>query len=311
MPNDVTSGSITGDRGAPVMVRPRRRSWLRVAASAAAVALVVVLIVQLSLSLARNKKIDYGQIAHYQFAAAILRGVGVTLLLTVISMSVGIVLGVVLAIMATGHARPLRWMSGLYIWFFRGVPVLVQLIFWFNLGLIFPTLSFGIPFGPTFVRVATNSAISGFSAAILGLGLNESAYMAEIVRAGLLSVGKGQSEAARALGMRNGQVLRLVVLPQALRVIVPPTSNELINLLKVTSLVSVIGGGDLLSNAEYIYSTNFLVPELIAVATIWYLAMTTVATIGQRYLERRLGQGRGATVQVRWAGLAGRLSRQG
>lgn len=288
----------TGGSLSPAVVRPRRRSLLPIGALAVVVGIVVLIAVQLSLSLAHNKDIRFSAIGHYVFARTILSGVGVTLLLTVIAMAVGLVLGTVFAIMRTSRARPLRWLSGIYIWFFRGVPVLVQLIFWFNLGLVFPAISFGIPFGPTYFKVATNSAISGFSAAILGLGLNEAAYMAEIVRAGLLSVGSGQSEAAKALGMRNGQVLRLVVLPQALRVIVPPTSNEVINMLKVTSLVSVIGGGDLLSHAEYIYSTNFLVPELIVVATLWYLAMTTLATIGQRYLERKLGSG-GAVSAVR------------
>lgn len=292
-------------------VRPRRRSPLQKVIAIAVMAFCALVLAQLILSLLNNRNIDFGAIAHYQFAPTILSGVGVTLLLTVIAMLLGIVLGVVLAVMATGTVRPLRWLSGAYVWFFRGVPVLVQLIFWFNLGLVFHTLSLGLPFGPTLVRARTNTVISGFTAAILGLGLNEGAYMAEIVRAGLLSVSHGQTEAARALGMRNGQVLRLVVLPQALRVVVPPTGNEVINMLKVTSLVSVIGGGDLLSHAEYIYSSNFLVPELIVVATVWYLVMTTVATIGQGYLERRLAGGSsGATVRVRQTNLVERLLRK-
>lgn len=261
----------------------RRRSVWSILGLLAAVA-----VAQIVYSLANNTKIHYSAIRKYVFAPVILKGVVVTIELTVISMVVGIVLGVILALLRLSQIRVLRWLAGLYIWFFRGSPVLVQLIFWFNLGLMFSTISIGVPWGPTFASTATNSVISGFTAALLGLGLNEGAYMAEIVRSGVLAVNRGQAEAARALGMSPIQVMRIVVLPQAMRVAIPPTGNQLINMLKVTSLVSVVGGGDLLTHAQNIASTNFYVIELLSVATLWYLLLTSFATVGQSALERRL-----------------------
>lgn len=277
----------------------KRKRFGRSAAFGVAWILLIALIVQIIRTLATSKAIHYGVIKHYLFSSTILHGVLVTVELTAISMAIGLILGLILALMRLAKGRVLQRVASLYIWFFRGSPVLVQLIFWFNLGLIFKTISIGIPFGPTFASVETNTVITGFTAAILGLGLNEGAYMAEIIRSGIMAVSKGQHEAARALGMSPVQVMRIVVLPQALRVAVPPTGNQLINMFKVTSLVSVIGGGDVLTNAENLSSQNFFVIELLIVATLWYLLLTSASTVLQRYLERRLSPDEGRNAESR------------
>jgi polar amino acid transport system permease protein len=178
-----------------------------------------------------------------------------------------------------------------YIWFFRGTPVLVQLLVWFNLAFLYPKISIGIPFGPSWLTANANNLITPLAAAILGLGLNEGAYMAEIVRAGILSVEHGQSEAAQALGMSSGQTMRRIILPQAMRVIIPPTGNETISMLKTSSLASVITVTELLYAVQLIYSVNFKTIPLLIVASIWYLIVTSVLTAGQYYVERYYARG--------------------
>ena len=178
-----------------------------------------------------------------------------------------------------------------YIWLFRGTPLIAQLLFWNFLAALYPRLSLGIPFGPEFVSFDTNQLINQFTACLLGLGLNEAAYMAEIVRGGMQSVDHGQSEAAGALGMSRAQTLRRIVLPQAMRVIVPPTGNETISMLKTTSLVVVIGYFELMTSVQRIYSVNFQTIPLLIVAALWYLALTSVLSIGQGFVERRYGRG--------------------
>jgi polar amino acid transport system permease protein len=184
----------------------------------------------------------------------------------------------------------LRSLAGGYVWLFRGTPILVQLLFWFFLGSVMPEVTFGIPFGPEFTIGSTSDVITPFMAAILGLGLNEAAYMAEIVRAGIGAVDRGQTEAAQALGMNPFTTYRRVVLPQAARVIVPPTANEVISMLKLTSLVLVIGLNDLTTTVQLIYGRNFQQIPLLVVASIWYLVLTTILTIVQSRLEKRLGR---------------------
>ena len=182
--------------------------------------------------------------------------------------------------------------SWLYIWFFRGTPVLVQILFWNFIGALYPKISIGIPFGgPVLGDANANNLIKPFVAALLALGLNEGAYMAEIVRAGMLSVDEGQTEASQALGMTRLQTLRRIVLPQAMRVIIPPTGNETISMLKTSSLVSVIAYSELLYSTQLIYSVNFKTVPLLLVAAIWYLFFTTVLSIGQYYIERHYGRG--------------------
>jgi polar amino acid transport system permease protein len=199
--------------------------------------------------------------------------------------------------------------SWLYIWFFRGTPLLVQLLFWYNIAALFPTISLGVPFGPAIVHTSANHVITTFVAALLGLGLNEGAYMAEIVRAGFLSVPEGQTEAAQSLGMTRLQILRMVVLPQAMRVILPPTGNETISMLKNTSLVSALAYAELLYSAQLIYSANYKTIPLLIVASIWYLVMTSVAYVGQYFIERRYGRGfsraEQASMRERWLALGG------
>ena len=260
---------------APMRVVPLRRPGLWTASAVAAVAFVL-----LAVSVWRNPNIDHAAIAQYQFAPAILAGLRTTLLIALASELVGLVLGTLLAVGLMSGSWVLRMGSRLYVWLLRGTPLLVQIIVWGNLALLFPHLG---PF-------STNAVLTPFVASIVALGLNEGAYMAEVVRAGLLSVDHGQYEAATALGMRRGLALRRIILPQALRVIVPPAGNQFISLLKATSLVSVISGGDLLTAAENISSANLRTIELMLVATFWYLLVTPVASAGQHLLERRLGR---------------------
>jgi polar amino acid transport system permease protein len=255
-------------------------------------ALVLLLAAALGYSVATNPRFGWGTVGHYFFSARVLHGLVLTLELTVISMAIGIVLGVVLAAMRLSPNPLVSGASWLYIWFFRGTPVLVQILFWSFVSALYPTISFGIPFGgPVFVHGNANSLIPLFLAAILALGLNEGAYMAEIVRAGMISVDEGQTDAAQALGMGRLQALRRIVLPQAMRVIIPPTGNETISMLKTTSLVSVIAVSELLYSVQLIYSVNFLTIPLLIVASIWYLIVTTVLSIGQYYVERHFGRG--------------------
>lgn len=227
----------------------------------------------------------------YLFEKSILRGLLMTLQLTALAMLLGVVLGTLLAVMRLSDNPLFRAVAGGYVWLFRGTPILVQLLFWFFLGSVLPQISLGIPFGPEFVSWPTNVLITQFTAAILGLGLNEAAYMAEIVRAGIGSVDRGQNEAAQALGMSPLTTYRRVVLPQAARLIVPPTANQTISMLKLTSLVLVIGLPELTTTAQLIYGRNFQQIPLLIVASIWYLVLTTILTLIQNRLEKRMSRG--------------------
>ena len=240
-----SSAEVTNETGRPDDIRavPVRRPGRWVAA-----AVVLVVAVALVRSVATNPRFEWSVVGNYLFDQRILEGLQVTIELTVIAMAIGIVLGVLLAVMRLSPNPLVSGASWLYIWFFRGTPVLVQLLFWYNVGALYPKLALGIPFGPAFVHADANSLITPFRAAILGLGLNEGAYMAEIVRAGMISVDDGQGDAAQSLGMTRLQTMRRIVLPQAMRVIIPPTGNETISMLKTTSLVSVIAVGDLVTD---------------------------------------------------------------
>lgn len=244
-------------------------------------AIVLILCILLLHAVAANPNLEWRVVWHYLFASAILHGLQVTVELTVICQSIGIILGVILATMRLLPNKALSIPAWIYVWFFRGVPLLIQLIFWYNLGFLFPRM--GVPF--LGISVKTNSVINGFVAAILGLGLNEGAYMAEIVRGGTLAVDAGQFEAAQALGMTKLLTLRRIILPQAMRVIIPPTGNRVISLLKDTSLVAFIAGGDLLTTVQNVYTSNFEVIPLLVVAAAWYLFVVSIATVLQHYLE--------------------------
>ena len=272
--------------GVPIKAVPIKHParWL-------SVAVIIVLAAMFVRAIVSNPLFQWDVVGQYFNSETILKGVGQTLVLTFVAMAVGIILGVILAIMRLSPSPVLSTISWIYIWFFRGTPVLVQLIFWFNLAALFPELSIGIPFGPSFLSVETNAAITPFVAAILGLGLNEAAYMAEISRAGIQSVIEGQVEAAHALGMRRLLTMRRIVLPQAMRVIIPPAGNETIGMLKTTSLVSIVTLAELLYSAQSIYSRTFQTIPLLIVASLWYLIMTSVLTIGQYYIERHYAKG--------------------
>lgn len=230
-------------------------------------------------------------VAGYLFEKSIMQGLLMTLKLTVVSMLVGVALGTVLAVMRLSENPLIRGVAGGYVWLFRGTPILVQLLFWFFLGSVLPQISLGVPFGPEFASWPTNTLITQFTAAILGLGLNEAAYMAEIVRAGIGSVDRGQTEAAEALGMNPVTTYRRVVLPQAARLIVPPTANQTISMLKLTSLVLVIGLPELTTTVQLIYGRNFQQIPLLIVASVWYLVLTTILTFVQHRLEKRMSRG--------------------
>ncbi len=238
--------------------------------------------------LVTNGNMKWPVVADYLFDAKILAGLGMTLLLTVLAMVLGLAIGMVLAIMRLSSGRVFQWISWVWIWFFRGVPPLVQMIFWYNLALLLPEISIGIPFGPKLVSWNTNDLITPFTAAIMGLAFTESAYAAEMIRAGIQAVNPGQTEAAATLGMTRAQVLRRIVLPQALRIVIPPIGNDTISMLKFTSLVSVLALPDLLYSAQMIYARTYQTIPLLIVATLWYLLLTTVLTICEHMIEHRL-----------------------
>lgn len=230
-------------------------------------------------------------VATYLFEKSIMRGLGMTLLLTVIAMTIGIILGVILALCRMSDNPVLKPLAAFYIWFFRGTPTLIQLIFFYNLSALFPVLAIGVPFGgPTFAEAPTNRIVTGFLAAILCLGLNEAALMAEIIRGGLMSVKRGQREAAAAIGMAPFRAFHRIVLPQAMRFIIPPTGNQVISMVKSTALVSVIALADLLYSAQAIYNRTFETIPLLIVACIWYLVVTSILNVGQHFIERHYGK---------------------
>ncbi|MBH1937056.1 amino acid ABC transporter permease [Streptomyces sp. AV19] len=249
-------------------------------------AVVAVAVLALLVNAFAHGKLNWGAVPDYFFNTDILKGVRNTITITILSMVLGVVLGVVLSVMRLSKNPVTSSVAWFYIWFFRGTPVYVQLLLWFNLGLVFEFINLG----PIY-KDYWSSFMTPFLAALLGLGLNEAAYMAEICRAGIQSVDEGQTEAAHALGMSHGKTLRRVVLPQAMRVIVPPTGNEFINMLKTTSLVIAVQYYDLLQSATNIGQTSGATVEMLILAAAWYLVLTSVLSIGQYYLERRFARG--------------------
>ncbi|WP_234187118.1 amino acid ABC transporter permease [Shinella sp. NM-101] len=254
------------------MLSASQKSRLSVALCVAGVAAVLYIFATASFS--------WNEIPKYILAPQIIAGARVTLVLTILSMAIGIAIGVVFAMMRVSSLLMPQVVAAGYIWLFRGIPLLVQIIFWFNLALFMPRIGFGD------YSVSTNQVMGSFTAALIALSLNEGAYMAEIVRGGILAIDRGQVEAARALGLSRARTFRRIVLPQALRMVIPATGNQLIGMLKATSLVSVIGVHDLLTQAQFIYTANYLIMELLIVAAIWYLALTALASLLQHFLEK-------------------------
>jgi polar amino acid transport system permease protein len=237
-------------------------------------------------------RFGWNVVFHYFTNGQVLKGLVVTLELTVLAMIIGIVLGIVVAIMRLSHSRLLSGAAWSYTWAFRGTPVYVQLLFWGFIGYLFPYLAIGIPFTHVYlVHFHAESVFLPFNAAVVALGLNEGAYFSEIVRSGLIAVDEGQTEAATSLGMSRSQTLRNVVLPQAMRVIIPPTGNEVISMLKTTSLVVAIAVTDLLGAVTNIYEQTYQIMPMLILASLWYLIVSTILSIGQFYLERYFGRG--------------------
>jgi polar amino acid transport system permease protein len=262
--------------------RPGR--WLTAAAA-------LVLLAMLVHTVLTNPRFQWDVVGQYFTTAAVLHGLWLTVWLTIAVIVSGYVLGTGLAAMRLSGNPILRSVSFGYVWLVRSVPPLVQLLFWYELASLYPRLSLGIPFGHEFVTVRTAHLFTGLLAAFVGLTLDVAAFSAEIIRGGILSVDPGQAEAAAALGMRPGRIFRRVVLPQAMPAIIPASGNLLIGMLKATSIVSVIAVQDLLYSVQLIYNQNFLVIPLLLVATIWYVILTTVLSIGQHYVERHYGRG--------------------
>jgi polar amino acid transport system permease protein len=215
-----------------------------------------------------------------------MNGLLVTLIVTAMVMVIAVILGTIAALMILSPSRLLSMPAKVFVWFFRGTPALVQLILWYNLALIVPRFELWLPGFGTIFSISTNDVMTPLVAAVVGLSLHESGYMAEIIRNGLQSVNQGQREAALCLGMKPSLLMRRIIIPQAMRVIIPPSGNETINLLKTTSLVSVVAVGDLLYSAQSIYARTFETIPLLLVVTFWYLVVVAIMSIGQFYLER-------------------------
>jgi len=255
-------------------------------------AVLLVLFAMLVNTLVTNERFQWNVVGDYFVYGSIIRGLVLTLWMTAAVMACGFLLGIGLAAMRLSSNPVLRTLSFGYVWLVRSVPPLVQLLFWFEIASLYPRLSLGIPFGPEFVTVNTAHLFTGILAAFVGLTVDIAAFSAEIVRGGILSVDRGQSEAAEALGLSRGRIFRRIVLPQAMPAIVPATGNLLIGLLKATSIVSVIAVQDLLYSVQLIYQQNFLIMPLLMVATLWYIILTTVLSIGQYFIERHYARGR-------------------
>ena len=264
---------------------PRPGTWI-------SAAIVAVLGAMLLHALVTNDKFHWGTVWFFFREIHVVRAVGWTLLLTLLAMVIGIVLAVTTAIMRQSSNLILRWVAVSYLWCFRGTPIYTQLVFWGALSALYQHLSLGVPFGPEILTFRTTSVFTPFVAAVLGLGINEGAYLSEIVRSGLASVDPGQAEAAGALGMSRGQILRRIVLPQAMRVIVPPTGNETISMLKTTSLVLAVPFTlDLTFVTNSYASFTYQTIPLLIVAALWYIIITSILMVGQHYLERYYGRG--------------------
>lgn len=253
--------------------------------------LLVLAALQIVNFLATNPRFEWPVVLKYLFAETVLKGLGMTVALTVVAMLVGSLIGTVCALLLMGDWKPGRWAASVYLWAFRGTPLMIQLVLWYNLAYLVPTIALGLPFAAPLVQWESNEVITPLLAALLGLGLAEGAYMTEIVRAGLLSVDSRQHDAAKAIGMTPVRSFFRIVLPQAMRFIIPPTGNQVISMTKATALVSVISMNDLLHAVQMIYNRTYQIVPLLMVAVIWYLALITVLYALQGRLERHYSRG--------------------
>lgn len=280
------AAAADADDPAVLKVVPVRHPWRWVAVVATAVVLA-----QFLNGLITNPGWEWDVFARFFTADAILKAVWVTLQLTFYGTALGFALGIVLAFMRLSASPFLKAVAFGYIWAFRSIPLIVQLLFWFNLAYLYKELSFGIPFGPGFFSFDTMGLVGAMSAAVLGLALHQAAYAAEIVRGGVLAVDGGQLEAAASLGIPRLRQLRRIVLPQAMRSILPNAANEIISLFKGTSIVSVMAIGELFYQVQVVYGRNGRVVPLLMVATAWYVLLTTALSIVQHYVERHYAKG--------------------
>ncbi len=257
-----------------------------------AIALLLWLAFMFAHNVATNENFRWDVVAEYLFAPQVLRGVGWTILLTILAMAVAISLAITLVVMRASDNPILRNLASLWIWFFRGTPIYTQLLFWGLFTVLFPRLTLSVPFGPEIIGLDTKGLITPVFAAVIGLGFNESAYLAEIFRAGFNSIDRGQVEAAQAIGMRQGKIWTRILMPQAMRVIIPPTGNETIGMLKMTSLVLAVPFTlDLMFATNAIANRLYLPVPLLLVAGFWYLSITSLLMVAQHYLERHFGKG--------------------
>lgn len=243
-------------------------------------------------TLLTNENYQWDVVAQYVTAETVLRGLVMTVVLTVLCMTFGALLGLFIAVLRVSPLRPVRILAGAYVTFFRGTPVLVQLIFWFNIAALYPNLAIGIPFTDVSQDIDVNRLISATTAAVIGLSLNQAAYQAEIFRGGFASVDKGQIEAADSLGMSRGTKLRRIIVPQSMPTIVPATGNQFIGMFKETSLVSVLGVGELLMSVQLIYARTYQTIPLLIVACLWYLFMTLLLSYPQSQIEKKFSRTR-------------------
>lgn len=268
-------------------IRPLRHPWRWI--SGAAVLFLVAIFIH---AIATNKKLDFAAIGQYLFSPRILSGLALTIVLTVLAMVISTLLAILIAAMRMSKNPVMQAVSAVYIWAFRGTPLLVQVVLWGYLGLLFDRLGIGVPFTSImFWSMPTNLLVTPFTAGLLALTLNQAAYSAEIVRSGMLSVDSGQREAAASLGMTPVRTFRRILLPQAMRVIIPPMGNEFISMLKNTSLLSVIAVLEIYTVATQISAQNLKQIELLIVVSLWYLLLTSLLAIPQHYLEKYFGRG--------------------
>ena len=297
---DLTAAGLNGWKMDIIHPRHHPERWLISAAGLCVAVWIVATIVT-------SPNLHWNVVAHYLFDDTIIDGAIVTLSLTAVTMVFAIALGTMIALMRLSDIATLRACAWLYIWFFRSTPLLVALIFWYYISLFLPVVDLSIPFGPNLFGISTNVLVTPFIAATIAFSLNEAAYMAEIIRGGISSVPREQADAALAIGMSRMMLFRRVVLPQALRAIVPPTGNQVVSVLKGTSLVFAISVGDLMTSAKTIYSGNYEVISLLIVVTIWYLVLTSILSVVQTIFERSLDHdGRKSSF---WASVASKTVR--
>ncbi|WP_223692749.1 amino acid ABC transporter permease [Leifsonia poae] len=290
-------GEVAHRGGAPVdrlhhlaSLRVRKKS--RIASRWVPAVITLVIVGGIGWAFVSAPAMNWPVVAQYLFSPRILTGVMTTLVFTVLTFVLGLAIGVLLAVLRQSGNPVLVVIVEGYIWLFRGTPLLVQLVFWFNLALVFPFIGIRLPALDITIGGATNQLITPFLAALVGLVLHTAAYMAEVVRGGFLAVPPGQTDAAKAIGMTRLEAQWRIVIPQAVRVILPPLGNQFIDILKATAIVSVIGGGDLMTQAQQIYGQNYQVISMLVVASLWYLVLVTAATIGQHFIERSLDRSR-------------------